>query len=63
MILELLTPLILATAPQTTDGLASIYSHSTQNTTGWEGTKSEIMLASSTRTFMADGKPFDSDMD
>ena len=63
MILELLTPLMLATAPQTTDGLAGSYSHSTQNTTGWEGTKTEIMLASSTRTFMPNGQPYDSDMD
>ena len=63
MLVELLTPLMLATAPQATDGLVSNYNHNNQTAELWGGTTKEIVAASSTRTYMADGKPFDADFD
>ena len=64
MILELLTPLMLATAPQTTDGMATTYSHTNQTASLWGGSTKEIVASgSSTRTFMPNGNPYDNDFD
>ena len=63
MLVELLTPLMLATAPQATDVLATGYSHTSQTANNWGGTSKEIVAASSTRTFDFSGRPNDSDFD
>jgi hypothetical protein len=59
MIIELITPLILATAPQVTDVNNNNYNHQLQ---GFTGAKEQIAY-SSTRTYDYKGMPWDSDFD
>jgi len=60
MIIELLTPLMLATAPMRIDVATPEYDHQLQkNTTvAWQ-----TITANGTQTFTYDGKPFDADND
>jgi hypothetical protein len=66
MILELITPLVLATAPITIQQVEPLkYSHETQSV---EATPQTILAQrqvtfSGTRTFDGGGRPFDSDND
>jgi len=62
MLIELITPLMLATAPMTVDTPQAVYDHSIQRVVALNGSK-DIISASSTRTFLSDGKPYDSDND
>jgi hypothetical protein len=59
MIIELITPLILATAPQVTDVNNNNYNHQLQ---GFTGEKVKIAYQS-TRTYDYNGNPRDSDFD
>ncbi|CAM8388051.1 hypothetical protein MCETWHM1_01034 [Candidatus Methylopumilus planktonicus] len=59
MIIELITPLILATAPQVTDVSNNNYNHQAQVFTGAK----EQIAYSSTRTYDVRGNPWDSDFD
>jgi len=64
MILELITPLMLATSPVTIQGPEQIYSHQEQQVVSYgdNGSKT-IVWAYSTRTYNAGGQPMDSDQD
>lgn len=59
MIIELITPLVLATAPQVADVNNNNYNHQAQVFTGAK----EQIAYSSTRTFDYNGRPNDSDWD
>jgi len=59
MIIELITPLILATAPQVTNVNNNNYNHQLQ---GFTGEKVQIAYQS-TRTYDGRGNPQDSDFD
>ena len=59
MIVSLITPLLLATAPQVVDVNNNNYSHQAQTFTA----HNEQIAYSSTQTFDGGGKPFDSDFD
>lgn len=65
MLIELVTPLVLATAPTMLDAQSPIYSHETQQVVSFKSGSGEttVGFGSSTRTYDAVGKPFDSDMD
>lgn len=59
MIVELITPLVLATAPQVSDVNNNNYNHQAQVFTGAK----EQIAYSSTRTYGPTGNPSDSDWD
>lgn len=59
MIIELITPLVLATAPQVADVNNNNYNHQAQVFTGAK----EQIAAASTRTYDAYGNPRDNDFD
>lgn len=64
MIIELLTPLMLATAPMRIDVAAPIYDHQRQkniSVAGWSQLKS--VTYNGTQTFDYNGRPADSDND
>lgn len=64
MIIELLTPLMLATAPMRIDVAAPIYDHQTQkniSVAGWTTPKS--LTFNGTQTFDYNGRPSDADND
>ncbi|MCX8483231.1 MAG: hypothetical protein ORN50_06580 [Crocinitomicaceae bacterium] len=63
MILELLTPLMLATSPQLSHGMTPTYNHDTQSVDGWKDSSKIVSAGQSTRTFDFQGKPNDSDWD
>ena len=61
MLIELITPLLLATAPMAVDVPKSEYDHASQVST-YKNMKLAFTV-SGTQTFAANGKPFDSDND
>ena len=65
MLIELLTPLMLATAPATFSMPETLtYSHSIQSQVGDNGETSYTTYTSGgTQTFGVDGKPWDNDND
>ena len=64
MLIELLTPLVLATAPTaiTVDDQIK-YSHETQSIVAFNGGPINLVTGSGTRTYSGNGTPFDSDND
>lgn len=64
MIIELVTPLMLATSPQIVDMKVPVYSHESQQTVALlDGEDKNKVSRSSTQTFDATGKPWDADYD
>jgi hypothetical protein len=66
MLIELITPLVLATAPMTIQAVEPFkYDHTTQTAVAGEGfTVAQRMITfNGTQTFDAGGRPFDSDND
>ena len=65
MLIEIITPLVLATSPGTsTTDSATEYLHESQQLAFREGVeKQEEVMYQSTRTFDYSGKPSDSDWD
>jgi hypothetical protein len=66
MLIELITPLMLATAPMSIDVPDSKYDHATQISTYNNNTKTAQYrppTSSGTRTFLANGQPYDNDND
>ena len=64
MLVELITPIMLATAPVTVDAPVQVYDHKAQQVVMHDSTsETKRIFASSTRTFDAWGKPYDSDQD
>ena len=64
MLIELITPLLLATAPMAItieDKIA--YSHQQQSIVALDGSSPVSYTANGTQTYGANGKPFDSDSD
>ena len=59
MIIELITPLMLASSPQAADANIDSYAHKSQLTTSHK----EQIAYSSTRTYGGDGSPRDADWD
>jgi hypothetical protein len=64
MLIELLTPLVLATAPTaiTVDDQVK-YSHETQSVVAFNGNGPIYLTLSGTRTYSPNGQPMDSDSD
>lgn len=64
MLLELVTPLMIATSPVTIDVKLPVYSHDTQTTIAFldGGDKDKVSL-NSTRTYDPYGNPRDADFD
>lgn len=64
MLIELVTPLMLTTAPAILDAKAPVYSHATQQVVALNdaGDKSPAAYGS-TRTYDITGKPWDNDND
>jgi hypothetical protein len=64
MLIELVTPLMLATAPVTIDAVAPRYSHETQTAVEQVGQfRTSTTTFNGTQTFDWNGKPKDSDSD
>lgn len=64
MLIELITPLMIATSPVIVDAKVPVYSHSTQQVVAFNDTKETTQLTfNSTRTYDASGRPFDADND
>jgi hypothetical protein len=62
MLLELVTPLMIATAPITIDVPKCAYDHAAQVTTYQDGYKVAITF-NGTQTYASNGRPFDNDSD
>lgn len=62
MMIELLTPLLLATAPVRIDVPEGVYNHATQARETQEGTNPQFTM-NGTRTFSPTGRPMDADSD
>ncbi|MFZ4553663.1 MAG: hypothetical protein ACOYNQ_03825 [Burkholderiales bacterium] len=64
MIVELLTPLMIATAPVMVDVKHAVYSHEAQQTVALlDGGDKDKIAYSSTRTYDWNGNPNDADWD
>ncbi len=63
MLINLITPLMLATAPQLADSSIAIYDHQSQSAGKSHLAKKEQIAYSSTRTYDWQGNPNDSDFD
>jgi hypothetical protein len=64
MIIELITPLLIATAPTAIiSDQHVVYSHQTQTVVSQDGTSPVSYTSSATRTFDWQGKPNDADND
>lgn len=67
MIIALLTPLLLATAPVRIDLPEGVYNHTTQVSEYKDGTSTHALsdgrTANGTRTFDFQGRPYDNDND
>ncbi|MDH6303289.1 hypothetical protein M2128_002235 [Polynucleobacter sphagniphilus] len=64
MLVELITPLMIATAPAIVDAKAPVYSHSTQQVIALNDISGQTPAAfGSTRTYDISGKPWDNDND
>jgi hypothetical protein len=62
MLLELVTPLMIATAPIAVDVPKGSYDHAAQ-VTKYNSARQIANTFSGTQTYMANGKPFDADND
>jgi hypothetical protein len=62
MLIELLTPLMLATAPVRIDIPESTYTHANQVNERTEGTSTQFTF-NGTQTFAPNGRPSDNDSD
>jgi hypothetical protein len=63
MLIELITPLMLATSPATFDASNAVYSHQSQQVVAYEGSTKAIAAYGSTRSYDMYGKPNDNDND
>jgi hypothetical protein len=64
MLIELITPLMLATAPATIEVPPTTYSHAAQGSMEPTGQfRTSTMTANGTQTFDYKGKPWDADSD
>jgi hypothetical protein len=64
MLIELITPLMLATAPTMVEAPKAVYDHKAQQVVAHNGiTKDLVYGAGSTRTYDMSGRPNDSDWD
>ena len=63
MLIELITPLMLATAPTILDKGTAVYDHQTQQVVAYNGSKQVLQAYNSTRTFSPYGQPTDADSD
>ena len=63
MLIELITPLMLATAPVTLDAQTAVYDHKSQQVVALNESKDAVYGYGSTRTFSANGTPYDNDTD
>lgn len=62
MLIELITPLMLATAPMAIDVPKGTYDHASQVST-YKNMKTCMMTVGGTQTYGFDGKPMDNDND
>jgi hypothetical protein len=63
MLIELVTPLMIATAPIAIDVPKGAYDHAAQVTKYQDGYKMAFPTFNGTQTFAANGRPFDADND
>lgn len=64
MLVELITPIMLATTPHAVDVSKPVYNHQSQQVVMHESSEeTKRIFASSTRTYMADGRPYDADFE
>ena len=63
MLIELVTPLMIATAPIAIDVPKGAYDHAAQITKYQNEKVAQYRTFSGTQTYMANGRPFDNDND
>lgn len=63
MIIELLTPLMLVTAPVRIDMPEGVYNHATQTNAYADGQTTPSLTFAGTQTFAPNGRPSDNDND
>jgi hypothetical protein len=63
MLIELITPLMLATAPMAIDVPESKYDHTTQTSIHNKTAQYRPPTANGTQTYLGNGRPFDNDND
>ncbi len=63
MLIELITPLMLATTPVTLDQPPVTYSHETQCSLDLDGQRLRTFSTTNTQTFNSRGQPVDPDQD
>jgi hypothetical protein len=63
MLVELITPLMLASAPQAVTAGSPMYDHASQSAYGSNKSANVVVSYASTQTYDFQGRPNDSDMD